>query len=134
MTISTFGGNPVSCVAAKATIDLIEEERLLENTHTVGTHLRQGLEALKEKHPVIGDVRGMGLMQGLELVKDRKTKEPAPDVVNKVLERTRANGLLIGKGGIYANVLRISPPLIVSKTDVDEALKIIDKSLAEAAA
>ncbi len=134
MTISTFGGNPVSCVAAKATIDLIEEERLLENTHTVGTHLRQGLEALKEKHPVIGDVRGMGLMQAMELVKDRKTKEPAPDVVNKVLERTRANGLLIGKGGTYANVLRISPPLIVSKTDVDEALKIIDKSLAEAAA
>ena len=76
----------------------------------------------------------MGLMQGLELVKDRKTKEPAPDVVNKVLERTRANGLLIGKGGTYANVLRISPPLIVSKTDADEALKIIDKSLAEAAA
>ncbi len=134
LTISTFGGNPVSAVAAKATIDLIEEERLLENTHTVGMHLREGLEALKEKYPAIGDVRGMGLMQAAELVKDRQTKQPAPDMVNRVLERTRANGLLIGKGGTYANVLRISPPLIVSKSDVDEAIQKLDKSFAEAAA
>ena len=134
LTISTFGGNPVSAVAAKATIDLIEEERLLENTHTVGMHLREGLEALKEKYTAIGDVRGMGLMQAAELVKDRQTKQPAPDMVNRVLERTRANGLLIGKGGTYANVLRISPPLIVSKSDVDEAIQKLDKSFAEAAA
>ena len=134
LTISTFGGNPVSAVAAKATIDLIEEERLLENTHTVGMYLRQGLEALKEKYSAIGDVRGMGLMQAAELVKDRQTKEPAPDILNRVLERTRANGLLVGKGGTYANVLRISPPLIVSKSDVDEAIKKLDKSFEEAAA
>jgi 4-aminobutyrate aminotransferase-like enzyme len=134
LTISTFGGNPVTCVAAKATIDLIEEERLMDNAHEVGNHFRQGLEALKEKHPAIGDVRGMGLMQGIELVKDRKTREPAPELTNQVLERTRAHGLLVGKGGLYANVIRMSPPLNISNADVDQALAALDQSLAEAVA
>lgn len=132
LTISTFGGNSVTCVAAKATIDLIEEERLMDNAETAGEHFRQGLEALKEKHAVIGDVRGMGLMQGVELVKDRKTKTPDADLTNRVLERTRANGLIIGKGGLYANVVRMSPPLNIPKTGIDQALSILDKSLAEA--
>ena len=79
MTISTFGGNPVTSVAARATIQVIEEEKLLENSHTMGKYFREQLEMLKEKHPIIGDVRGMGLMQALELVKDRQTKEPAPE-------------------------------------------------------
>ncbi|MBI1983927.1 MAG: aminotransferase class III-fold pyridoxal phosphate-dependent enzyme, partial [Acidobacteria bacterium] len=134
LTISTFGGNPVTCVAAKATIDLIEEERLMDNAHEVGTHFRNGLEALKEKHAAIGDVRGMGLMQGVELVMDRKTKEPAPQLANQVLERCRANGLIVGKGGLYANVVRMSPPLNISKDDIDAALSALDKSLTEAAA
>ncbi|MGD0922237.1 MAG: aspartate aminotransferase family protein [Terriglobia bacterium] len=134
LTISTFGGNPVTCVAAKATIDLIEEERLMDNAHEVGAHFRQGLEALKEKHAVIGDVRGMGLLQGIELVKDRQTKEPATELVNQVLERLRANGMIVGKGGLYGNVIRMSPPLNISKADIDAALKILDKSLAETTA
>ena len=134
LTISTFGGNPVTCVAAKATIDLIEEERLMDNAHEVGAHFRQGLDALKEKHAVIGDVRGMGLLQGIELVKDRQTKEPATELVNQVLERLRANGMIVGKGGLYGNVIRMSPPLNISKADIDAALKILDKSLAEATA
>jgi len=133
LTISTFGGNPVSCVAAKATIDLIEEERLMDNAETAGKHFRQGLEALQEKHAVIGDVRGMGLMQGVELVKDRKTKEPDADLTNRVLERTRANGLIVGKGGLYANVVRMSPPLNIPKAGIDQAVAILDKSLGEAA-
>ena len=132
LTISTFGGNPVTCVAAKATIDLIEEERLMDNAQEVGNHFRQGLEALKEKHTLIGDVRGMGLMQGIELVKDRRTKEPAPEAVNLVMERARVNGLLVGKGGLYGNVIRMSPPLNISKADVDQALATLDKSLVEA--
>ncbi len=132
LTISTFGGNPVTCVAAKATIDLIEEDRLMDNAETTGKQFREGLEALKEKHPAIGDVRGMGLMQGVELVKDRKTKEPAPDLTNRVLERTRANGLIVGKGGLYANVVRMSPPLNIPKADIDQALGILDKGLTEA--
>ena len=130
LTISTFGGNPVTSVAARATIAVIEEEDLLENAHTVGAHFRQGLEALQEKYPVIGDVRGKGLMQALELVKDRKTKEPAPEAANQLLEHTRENGLLIGKGGLYGNVIRISPMLNISRGDVDEALGLLDKSLA----
>jgi 4-aminobutyrate aminotransferase-like enzyme len=133
LTISTFGGNPVTCVAAKATIDLIEEDRLMDNAETAGKRFLEGLDALKEKHASIGDVRGMGLMQGVELVKDRKTKEPAGDLANKVLERARANGLVIGKGGLYANVLRMSPPLNIPASDIDQAVAILDKSLEEAA-
>ena len=131
LTISTFGGNPVTCVAAKATIDLIEEDRLMDNAETVGNHFHAGLQALKEKHPIIGDVRGMGLMQGIELVKDRKTKEPGTDLTNQVLERLRVHGLLVGKGGMYGNVVRMSPPLNISKSDVDIALATLDKALAE---
>ncbi len=132
LTISTFGGNPVTCVAAKATIDLIEEDRLMDNAHEVGTYFRTGLEELKEKYPTIGDVRGMGLMQGLELVKDAQTKEPATDLTAQVMERTRANGLLVGRGGLYSNVIRMSPPLNISKADVDHALAALDKSFASA--
>ncbi|MGH9328597.1 MAG: aspartate aminotransferase family protein, partial [Terriglobia bacterium] len=131
MTISTFGGNPVTSVAARATIEVIEEEKLLDNAHEVGGHFRRRLEELKEKHLLIGDVRGMGLMQGMELVKNRKTKEPAPQETNAVMEHCKNDGLLIGKGGLYANVLRISPPLNVGKADVDDAIRILDKSLGE---
>jgi 4-aminobutyrate aminotransferase len=131
LTISTFGGNPVTAVAARAVIDVIEEENLLENCHAVGGYFRKKLEELQEKHPLIGDVRGMGLMQGLELVRDRKTKEPAPTETNELMERARANGLLIGKGGLYGNVIRLAPPLNISKSDVDEAVRVLDKSFSE---
>ncbi|HXZ78630.1 MAG TPA: aspartate aminotransferase family protein [Terriglobales bacterium] len=130
LQISTFGGNPVSCVAAKATIDLIEEDHLMDNAETVGNYFRQGLESLKSKHPFIGDVRGMGLLQAIELVKDGSTKEPAPQETNRLMEEARKRGLLIGKGGLYANVIRMSPPLNISKADVDEAIRILDESLA----
>ena len=133
MTISTFGGNPVTAVAARATIEVIEEEKLLENAESVGGYFRQKLDELKEKHALIGDVRGMGLMQGLELVKDRKTKEPAPEATNQFMERCRSNGLLIGKGGLYGNVIRLSPPLNIRRSDVDEAVGLMDKSLSEVA-
>jgi 4-aminobutyrate aminotransferase len=131
MTISTFGGNPVTSVAALATIQVIEEERLRVNADTVGAHFRGRLEELQQKHPLIGEVRGKGLMQGLELVKDRNTKEPASEETNQLLERTRENGLLIGKGGLYGNVIRLSPMLNISKGDVDEAIRILDKSFSE---
>jgi len=134
LTISTFGGNPVTSVAARATIQVIEEENLLENAADVGAHFRAGLEELQRKHALIGDVRGMGLMQGLELVKDRATKEPAPQETAAVMERARANGLLIGKGGLYGNVIRLAPMLNISKADVDEALRLLDISFAEVSA
>jgi len=131
LTISTFGGNPVTSVAARATIDVIEEEHLLDNVDTVGRYFRGKLEELQQKYALIGDVRGMGLMQGLELVKDRQTKEPAAEATAKVMERARENGLLIGKGGLYGNVLRLSPMLNISRPDVDEAIKLLDKSFSE---
>jgi len=129
LQISTFGGNPVTSVAAKATIELIEEDRLMDNAATVGDYFRQGLEDLKQKHELIGDVRGMGLMQAIEFVKDRTSKEPAPQETNQFLEECRKRGLLIGKGGLYGNVIRMSPPLNIGKSDVDEAIRAMDEAL-----
>ena len=130
LQISTFGGNPVTSIAAKATIDLIEEDNLLENAHTVGNYFRQGLEGLKEKYALIGDVRGMGLMQGLELVKNRQTKEPAPQETNRLLDEARRAGLIVGKGGLWGSVIRMSPPLNIGKADVDEAVGMLDQTFA----
>ena len=128
-TISTFGGNPVSCVAALSTIEVIEEENLAQNAHDVGDYLREKLEELQAKHPLIGEVRGMGLIQGVELV--REHKEPASQEILQIFEATRRRGLLIGKGGLYGNVIRITPPLNVGKADVDEAGRILDEAFTE---
>jgi 4-aminobutyrate aminotransferase-like enzyme len=131
LTISTFGGNPVTSVAARAVIEVIEEENLRENTYVVGGYLREKLESLKEKYALIGDVRGMGMMQGLELVRSRDSKEPAPVETTELMERARANGLLIGKGGLYGNVIRIAPPMNISKADVDEGMRLLDQSFGQ---
>jgi 4-aminobutyrate aminotransferase-like enzyme len=88
------------------------------------------LEGLKNKYPVIGDVRGMGLIQAMELVKDRASKEPAPQETTQLMEEARREGLLIGKGGLWGNVIRMSPPLNISKADVDEAIRLLDRALA----
>ena len=129
LTISTFGGNPVSACAAKATIDWIESEGLLENARAVGRHLRESLEALQDKHLMIGDVLGMGLMQALELVRDRKTKQPATLEVRRLMDLAKDNGLILGKGGLYGNVIRISPALTCTRRDVDDAIRLLDLSL-----
>ena len=126
MSISTFGGNPVASAAALATIEVVEEENLVENARVMGKRLRDGLEALKKKYPVIGDVRGMGLMQGLELVGENK--QPQPEATKRLFEATKANGLLIGKGGLAGNVIRITPPLNVTGDQIDQALKMLDRS------
>ncbi|MGH9705943.1 MAG: aspartate aminotransferase family protein, partial [Candidatus Acidiferrales bacterium] len=131
LTIATFGGNPVTSVAARAVIEVIEEENLRENAHVTGGYFRGRLEELQQKYPLIGDVRGMGMMQALELVKDRQTKEPAPQETTQLLERTRENGLLVGKGGLHGNVIRMAPPMNISKADVDEGIRMLDRSLAE---
>lgn len=131
LTISTFGGNPVSCAAALATIEVMEEEASPEHVDEVGRHLRQGLEALQERYPLIGDVRGKGLMQGVELVRDRETKEPAPDETSHLMDAARQRGLIIGKGGLYGNALRIAPPLIATNDEVNQALEILDCAFAE---
>ncbi len=130
LTFSTFGGNPVSMAAALAVIKLIEEEDLKRNAAVVGGYLRQKLDELKEKHTVIGDVRGMGLMQGLELVKDRETKEPAPQALLQVFEETKRRGVLIGKGGLYGNVIRTGLMLNSTKDQVDELISALDAGFA----
>jgi len=130
LTISTFGGNPVTATAAKAVIDFIEERNLLANCTETGAYLRAGLEELKNKHELIGDVRGMGLMQAVELVTDRQAKTPATAEAAQVMEAARENRLIIGKGGMYGNVLRISPPMNVGRADVDQFLQLLDRSLA----
>jgi 4-aminobutyrate aminotransferase-like enzyme len=126
LTFSTFGGNPVSMAAALAVIRVIEEEDLKRNAAEVGAYFRERLEGLKEKYTVIGDVRGMGLMQALELVKDRETKEPDPQSVLKVFEETKRRGVLIGKGGLYGNVIRTGVMLNATKETITELIEALD--------
>ena len=126
VTFSTFGGNPVSTAAALAVIKEIEDKVLRTNAKVTGDYFRMRLEELKDKHPMIGDVRGMGLMQGVEVVKDRESKEPAPQAVAQVFEETKAKRVLIGKGGLYGNVLRLGPPLIADKNNIDELIAALD--------
>jgi len=130
LTFATFGGNPVSTAAALAVIKMIEDDDLRTNARVVGDHLRARLNELKDKHPIIGDVRGMGLMQGIELVKDRQTKEPAPEAVLKVFEETKRQGVLIGKGGLYGNVIRTGMMLNSTKDNVDELIRALDAGFA----
>ncbi len=130
-TISTFGGNPISMTAAKAVIDFIEDQKLSINAAEVGVYLRSKLNELQDKHPIIGDVRGMGLMQAVELVEDRESKKPATAQTAALMEASRDNRILLGKGGFYGNVLRISPPLNISKADVDEFTRRLDRSFAK---
>jgi 4-aminobutyrate aminotransferase len=134
LTISTFGGNPVTATQAKAVIDFIEEENLARNCEETGAYLRGRLEELKSKHELIGDVRGMGLMQAIELVEDRQSKAPATAQTAAVMEAARENRLLIGKGGMFGNVLRVTPPMNVGRADVDQFIQLMDASLAACAA
>jgi 4-aminobutyrate aminotransferase-like enzyme len=129
MNISTFGGNPVTATAALATIQVIEEDNLVENARLMGNRLREGMETLKQKYPVIGDVRGMGLMQALELVGENK--KPDMESMKRLFEATKRHGLLVGKGGLYGNCVRVAPPLNVGKDEIDHALKLLDQSFAQ---
>jgi 4-aminobutyrate aminotransferase-like enzyme len=131
LTFSTFGGNPVSMAAALAVIRVIEEGDLKRNAAEVGGYFRERLEGLKEKYAVIGDVRGMGLMQALELVRDRETKEPDPQSVSKVFEETRRRGVLIGKGGLYGNVIRTGLMLNSTKDTVNQLIEALDAAFSQ---
>ncbi len=128
VTISTFGGNPVVASAAKAVIDYIEEENLLRNTEEIGAYLRGKLIDLQDKHALIGDVRGMGLLQAIELVEDRKTKAPATGATAQLMEAARENRVMLGRGGLNGNVLRLSPPMNIGRADVDEFILRLDVS------
>ncbi len=132
MTFSTFGGNPVTMAAALATIEYIEQNDLLTNAAERGQQLRTHLEALQAEFPYIGDVRGMGLMQGVEIVQPN-TKTPDPARTAAFMNAARQHGLLIGKGGLYGNVLRIAPHLNVSAEDIETGAQILAKAAADVA-
>ena len=125
---NTFGGNPVSAAAGLAVLDAIDEDGLQENARVIGTRLRAGLERLKRAHPIIGDVRGMGLMLGVELVTDRATRAPAKTETVDAVEACRELGVLVGKGGLDGNVLRIKPPMCITSADADFALDVLNEA------
>lgn len=125
---NTYGGNPVSMAAGLAVLDVIDEDGLQENCRVVGGRLRAGLQRLMRTHKLIGDVRGLGLMLGVELVRDRATKEPAKAETLDVMEAAREQGVLLGKGGLDGNVLRIKPPMCITAADADFALDVLDQA------
>lgn len=128
LSLSTFGGNPIATTAALANLNYIATHNLRENARRVGGYLLGRLRELQERYEAIGDVRGMGLMIALELVRDRATKTPAPDVLSAVQNEAKRRGLIVGRGGLHGNVIRICPPLIVSERDVDDAIDVLDQS------
>jgi 4-aminobutyrate aminotransferase/(S)-3-amino-2-methylpropionate transaminase len=129
--LSTFGGNPVSCAAGIANIDVLIEDGLPDRSERLGARARERLSAMAERFPIIGDNRGLGLMIGVELVRDRTTKEPAADIAVAVRRYCREQGVLIGVGGHLGNVLRIQPPLMIDEGQLDDALSVMERALVE---
>ena len=126
---NTFGGNPVVCAQGKAVLEVIEREKLQANSLHVGGRIFAGLEKLKTKHNVVGDVRGRGLLLGMELVKDRATREAAKAETSQVVETCRDLGLLVGKGGLWGQVIRIAPPMCLTAADANFLIDVLDAAL-----
>ncbi|MGH7607751.1 MAG: aspartate aminotransferase family protein [Gemmatimonadales bacterium] len=131
LSLSTFGGNPISMTAVDATLDVLERENTPKRSAERGRQLREGLEALQQRFAFIGDVRGMGLMQALELVEDRKTKEPSPKKTLALMESAKRQGLLIGKGGLYGNVIRIAPSMLITEAEIADGCRRLERALAD---
>jgi 4-aminobutyrate aminotransferase / (S)-3-amino-2-methylpropionate transaminase / 5-aminovalerate transaminase len=122
---STTGGNPLSCAASLAVLEIMKRERLVRKAATNGAYLRKKLLKLKDNYPVIGDVRGLGLVYGIEFVTDRKTKEPAADLVRDIVLRCVDRGLMVGKLGLHGNVMRVAPPLVITPRQIDRSVAIL---------
>jgi len=133
-TISTFGGNPISMAAAIATNDIMVREDVPARAAVRGAQLRQGLDTLYQQHHWIGEVRGMGLMQAFELVEDRGTKAPSQEKGKQLLEATKEEGLLLGLGGLHANVIRMGPSLLITEDEVTEAMERLGRACARVSA
>lgn len=128
---NTFGGNPVSCAMGMATLEILQKEDFMGKARTIGGQLKADLEKLAAKYDIIGDVRGRGFMLGVEFVKDRGSKEPASAECAQVFERAKELGVLLGKGGLFGNVLRIKPPMCISEEDVAFMVGVLDVCLSE---
>jgi alanine-glyoxylate transaminase/(R)-3-amino-2-methylpropionate-pyruvate transaminase len=128
---NTFGGNPISMTQGLATLEIIDEENIQQNALDVGRYLKDALVDLQQRHDLIGEVRGLGLMLGVELVRDRISKEPASSEAADVVEHMKDRSVLIGKGGLFGNTLRIKPPMCISKDDADYLVAMLDEVLGE---
>ena len=128
---STFGGNPVACAAALAVLDVVEEEGLQDHASRMGARLRAGIDALRSQHPAVGDVRGAGLLVGVDLVVDLESRSPGPELARAVLEGMRDRQVLVGVTGRDENVLKIRPPLVVAPEEVDLVVEALDATLGE---
>ena len=126
---NTFGGNPVVSAIGKAVLEVIDQEKTQANCLELGNYILAGLNKLKAKYPVIGDVRGRGLMLGIEFVKDRATKEPNKEACAQAVENARELGLLLGKGGLWGQTIRFAPPMNITKADADFLLAVLDESI-----
>jgi 4-aminobutyrate aminotransferase len=126
---STMGGNPVSCAAVVAVIEIMQRERLAENAARIGAMMKARLLQMMERSPYIGDVRGMGLVMGVELVEDKAGKTPSPALTRKLIDLAAQNGLLIGSVGVFGNVIRVAPPLVITEAEAHESLDIFEKAL-----
>ncbi len=127
---NTYGANPVSCAAGRAVLRVIDQEGLQANSLKVGNRMRAVLERLHQKHEIIGDVRGHGLMLAIELVTDRKSKTPATKETAEIFEKTREYGLVVSKSGTDRNILRMVPPMCIQESDVDRMEEALERSLA----
>ena len=129
MYFNTFGGNPVSCAVGKAVLDILKDERLMDNARVVGDYVIAGLKRLQQQHTIIGDVRGRGLFFGAELVRDRKTREPATEETKRLVNSMRERGVLLSRIGQYDNVLKMRPPMPFSRDNADLLLQTLDEAL-----
>ena len=129
---STFLANPIGCAAGVASLTVIEEEHLIEKSKKLGTYSLDRLKELENQHELIGDVRGKGLMIGVELVENRKTKTPATEATEHIVDQALKKGVYYASGGRYGNVLKISPPLVITKEQIDFSLEVLDEALREA--
>jgi 4-aminobutyrate aminotransferase-like enzyme len=128
---STFGGNPVSCAVGLAVLDVIERQGLQQHALEVGTRFLDGLRELQDRHDIIGEVRGLGLFIGVELVRDRETLEPADTEASRVIEEMKTRGFLLSTDGPLHNVIKIKPPLVLTERDVDDTLTALDEVFGE---
>jgi len=128
---NTFGGNPVSCAIGLAVLDVIENEDLQKNAYRAGKRLLSGLQGLMENYALIGDVRGLGLYVGVELVTDRRTLDPAPQHADYVINRLKDHGILISTDGPLYNVLKMKPPIVFTEQNADDLVQALDKVLSE---
>jgi 4-aminobutyrate aminotransferase-like enzyme len=124
---STLGGNPVSSSVVPVILDIMKEEKLVENSATIGAFMKKKLEAIAATSPYVGDVRGTGLVMGIEFVKDKTTKEPAPELIKTIINECANRGLLVGSVGFYGNVIRVAPPLVISREVAEESLAIFEQ-------